>query len=132
MSKFLDRLEQITLGTSASIGFGASRSQKPPGMALVGLVSKNHSKGIQSLTGLVPDATLVSGIDGPSVIKDLGQDLGNEIPWGARLSSVNEKEAQLLEDGGCDLMAFPLQDTAVAAVASEEMARVLCIETATP
>ena len=127
MSKFLDRLEQINLGTPTSMGFGVSRAQKTPGMALVGLVSGNHSEGIQTLTGLVPDAILVSGIDDPSVIKDLGQALGNDIPWGARLSSLNEKEAQALEEGGCDLMAFALQGTTVTAVASEEIARVLCI-----
>jgi len=127
MSKFLDRLEQISLGTSTSIGFGAPRAQKPPGMALVGLVSKDHSKGIKIVTELVPDATLVSGIDDPSAVKELGQALGSDIPWGARLSSLNEKEARIFEDGGCDLIAFPLQGTAVTAVASEEMARVLCI-----
>ena len=127
MSKFLDRLEQINLGTPTSMGFGVSRAQKPPGMALVGLVSGNHSEGIQTLTDLVPDAALVSGIDDPSVVKDLVQAFGSDIPWGARLSSLNEKEAQTFEDGGCDLMAFSLQGTTVTAVASEEIARILCI-----
>ena len=127
MSKFLDRLDQINLGTATSMGFGVSRVQKPPGMALVGLVSADHSEGIKTLSGLVPDATLISGIDDPSAVKDLGQALGSDIPWGARLSSLNEKEAQTFEDDGCDLMAFPLQGTTVVAVASEEMGRVLCI-----
>ena len=54
--------------------------------------------------------------------------LGAKLPWGARLSSLSEEEAQILEDTGCDLMAFPLLGTTVTAVASEEMARVLCIE----
>ena len=128
MSKFLDRLEQINLGTSASMGFGASRTQRPPGMALVGLVSENHSEGMQTLRDLAPDAALVSGIDDASVIKDLSQALGEEIPWGARLSSLDEEAARTFEDSGCDLMAFSLQDTAVSAVSSEETARVLCIE----
>ena len=128
MSKFLDRLEQINQGTSNSIGFGAVRPQKPPGMAFVGLVSGKHSKGIKTLTDVVPDAALVSGIDDPSAVKDLGQALGSGIPWGARLSALSEKEARIFEDSGCDLIAFPLQGTAVTATASEEMARVLCIE----
>ena len=129
MSKFLERLEQINLGTSTSMGFGVSRAQKPAGMALVGLVSKNHSEGVQALADLVPDATLVADIDDPSVIKELGQALGSEIPWGALLSSFDEKKAHILEEGGCDLVAFHLQDTAVNAVASEEIARILCIGT---
>ena len=127
MSKFLDRLEQINQGTSTSMGFGAPRAQKPPGMALVGLVSGDHSQGIQTLADLAPDGALLSGIDDASTAKDLGQALGSEIPWGVRLPALNEEDAQTLEEGGCDLVAFTLEGTAVTAVASEKMAKVLCI-----
>ncbi len=127
MSKFLDRLEQINLGTTATMGFGVSRTQKPPGMALVGLVSGGHAKGIQSLAKAGPDAALVSGLDDPAAVQELANGLGGETPWGVRLPSLNEEQAQALEEGGCDLVALSLQGTTVAAAASENMARVLCV-----
>ena len=128
MSKFLDRLEQINLGTSAPLGFGVSRTQKPPGMALVGLVAGNDAEGIQALAKSGPDAVIVSGLEDPAALEDLAKALDGETPWGARLPSLNEEQAQALEERGCDLVAFSMQGTTVAAVASENMARLLCIE----
>ena len=128
MSKFLDRLEQINLGTSAALGFGVSRTQKPPGMALVGVVSGGHDKGIKTLTDLRPDAVIVSGIEDPSTLEDLAKALDGETGWGAQLQSLNEEQAQALEEKGCDLVAFSIEGTTVTAVASENMARLLCVE----
>ena len=128
MSKFLDRLEQINLGTSATMGFGASRTQKPPGMALVGMVSGNNSENIQALAKSGADAVIVAGLEDPSAVEDLAKALDGETPWGARLPSLNEEQAQALEKSGCDLVAFSMQGTTVTAVASENMARLLCIE----
>ena len=128
MSKFLDRLEQISLGTSAPLGFGVSRTQKPPGLALVGLVSDNNAQGIQALAKSGPDAVIVSGLDDPSAVEDLVKALDGETPWGALLPSLNEEQAQALEEKGCDLVAFSMEGTTVTAVASENMARLLCIE----
>ena len=127
MSKFLDRLEQITMGAPTPMGFGVSRAQRSPGMALVGLVSGSNSEGMHALTEMGVDATLVSGVDGTSVLKELSQVLGSEIPWGVRVASLTEEDAHAFEDGGCDLLEFSLQGTSVAAVASEEIARILGI-----
>ena len=127
MSKFLDRLEEINLGAPAPMGFGAPRTQKTPGMALVGLISGTDSKLRDVLSDLVPDATLISGIDDSAALKELSQSLSGDIPWGTRVSSLTEEDARAIEELGCDMLAFPLQGTPLAAVASEEMARVLCI-----
>ncbi len=128
MSKLLDRMEQINLGASPAMGFGVSRTQKPPGMALVGLVSSGHAKGIKALAKLGPDGVIVSGLDDTSAVEELAKALDGETPWGARLPSLNEEQAQALEKGGGDLVAFAMQGTSVTAVASENMARLLCIE----
>ena len=128
MSKFLDRLEQINLGTTAAMGFGVSRTQKPPGMALVGLASSGHAKGVQALVKLGPDAVLLSGLDDPAAVQDLAKEFDGDTPWGARLEHLDEDQAQALEEGGCDLVALSLQGTTVTAAASENMARLLCVE----
>ena len=128
MSKFLERLEQISRGAPTPLGFGAPRARKTPGMAMVGLVSGAHAEGIGLLAGLGPDAALVSGVDDPPALKKLTQSLGSETPWGARVSSLSEEEARAYEEGGCDLLAFSLRGTSVAAVGSEEMARILCVD----
>ncbi len=128
MSSFLDRLDQIREGVSTPLGFGAPRAQKIPGMALVGLVSREHSKGIALLADLKPDAALVSGVPDPSAVKELVQTLGDSLPWGAKVSALTEENAKALEEAGCDIQAFSLDGTTVAAVGSEEVARILCIK----
>ena len=128
MSKFLDRLEQITQGTPPPMGFKAPRGQKTPGMAFVGLVSEASAEGISLLGDLGPDAILISDAKDTQSVKKSTQTLGSGIPWGSRVSSLSEEEAQALEEGGCDLLAFSLPRTSLAAVASEEMARILCVD----
>ena len=64
MSKFLDVLERIRDGVSAPLGFGATRAEKLPGIALVGLVSGSHAKGIKVAADAAAGAVLVAGAKG--------------------------------------------------------------------
>ena len=46
MNKFLDLLDSIREGAPTPLGFGASRAQKLPGIALIGMVANDHKKTI--------------------------------------------------------------------------------------
>ncbi len=127
MSKFLDRLEQISRSTPTPIGFGVSRAEKTPGMALVALVSSKHATGCRAVAGLAPDAVLLGGIAGPGSIKKLASALP-KVPWGVRSGQLTDESAQAYQESGCDLLAFSLEGTPVAAVSSDEIARVLCLD----
>ena len=128
MSKFLERLEQIYKGVPAPLGFGAPRAPRTPGLALVALISGAHSKGVGLVADLKPDAALFAGVDGQPALKELAQSLGSDLPWGARVHSLTEESAQAYQDAGCDYLAFSLRGTAVAAVGSEELAGILCVD----
>ena len=128
MSKFLDRLEKIRDGAPAPLGFGlGARAEKLPGMALVGLVSSGNAAQAQALAEKRPDGVLLDGAKSASVLKKLKKSL-SAVSWGVRVASMNEAEAQAYQDLGCDLLAFPLQDVSMIAVASDKLARILCIE----
>ena len=127
MSKFLDRLERISLSAPAPIGFGVSRAEKTPGMALVALVSRDHASGCGAIAGLAPDAVLLGSVDGPEFIKELDSDLPS-VPWGVRSGQLTDESAQAYRESGCDLLAFSLEGTPVSAVSSDEIARVLCLD----
>ena len=128
MSKFLDRMEQIGRGTQVPLGFGGARPEKVPGMALVGLITSNYSTGVSAVAELAPDAALVAGDQGQASLSELAQPLGSDLPWGVRVTSMAQEEAQAYRESGCDLLAFPLEGTPVAAVASDEVARILCVD----
>lgn len=126
MSKFLDFLERIRDGAPAPIGFGAARAEKLPGMALVGLVSGDHASGVGVVAEVKPDAVLLAGVNGPEGVKKLTEPLSS-LPWGARVASLTQNEAQAYQDNGSDLLAFTLEGTSASALACDEIARVLCL-----
>jgi hypothetical protein len=127
MSKFLDFLERIRDGAPAPMGFGAARAEeKLPGMALVGLVSGDHATGVGVVSEIKADAALLTGVDSPEGLKKLTESLSS-LPWGARVSSLTQEEAQAYQDNGSDLLAFTLEGTLASALACDEIARVLCL-----
>ena len=62
MSKFLDRMEKISSGVAAPIGFGAGPREKLPGLALVGQVSGDRTAAISLLAQLLPEAAQQHGV----------------------------------------------------------------------
>ena len=127
MSKLLDLLDRIREGAPAPMGFGVTRPVRLPGMALIGLVSQDYAKGMAVVAELSLDAAMVAGADGPEGVKQAGEGLMDK-PWGARVTSLSQDEAQAYQDNGSDLLVFPLEGTAASALANEEIARILCIE----
>ena len=130
MSKFIERLDYIREGAPGAIGFGVQRGQKAPGMALLAIVSGSDAKAVQQVADLNPDGALVSGVDDPVKLKEVCQALGEGIPWGSPVTSLSEDAAAAYEKEGCDLLSFPLQGTSMAAVGSEEVARILQVDPA--
>ena len=128
MSKFLDRMEQIGRGAPAPLGFGVSRPEKVPGMALVGLITSDYSTGVSTVAELEPDAALVAGGTGQASVSELAQPPDSKLPWGVRATSMTSEEVKAYQESGCDLLAFPLEGTPLAAVATDEIARILCID----
>ena len=72
MSKLLDFLERIREGAPVPMGFAVTRPEKLPGMALIGLVSKEYDKGMAAVAKQGLDAAVVSGADGPDGVKQAG------------------------------------------------------------
>ena len=127
MSKFIERMERITQGGPGGMGFGSVRTEKPPGMALVGHISKDHAAGLGAVTELGLDAVLLAGIGGPEELKNLENSLPS-LPWGIHQPSLNEEDSAAYREQGCDLLAFSLADTSAAVIASDDVARVLYTE----
>ena len=127
MSKLLDLLDRIKEGAQTPMGFGVTRPEKLPGMVVIGLVSQDYAKGMAVVADQGLDAAMIAGADGPEEVKKAGEGLKDK-PWGARVTSLSQEEAQAYQDSGSDLLVFPLEGTAASALASEELARILCIE----
>lgn len=129
MSKFIDRLDEIIEGAPARMGFGPARSEKTPGLALIVQVSSSHKEGAATATGVSPDGIIIAGLKGPAQIGEFKDSLSDAI-WGVRTGSLSSEDAKAYLESGCGLLAFQLKGTSIGAVASEDSAKVLCIDPA--
>lgn len=127
MSKFLDNMERITLAGPGGMGFGATRTGKTPGLALIGLVSGSYAKGLGTVSKLGLDAALLAGIENAAGLKRIEKSLPS-VPWGVTTSALTEGSAQDFRDGGCDLLAFSLENTAASALSTDDAARILYVD----
>lgn len=127
MSRFIDRLDRITQGGTSGMGFGSVRSEKTPGLAVVGRVSENHAEGLAAVAEQELDAALLAGLESPEALKGLEKSLPS-LPWGIYTPSLSEEDSQAYIEQGCDMLAFLLAGTSAAAVASEDIAKILYTE----
>lgn len=130
MSKLLDLLQRISDGAPAPLGFGASRSNAVPGLALVGRASRpgtgRRPRGVPD-AGPSLDAVIVDDASGADYLEQLG-DLMGDLPWGPGLASLGADDAQACQDGGADLVAFTLESSAAAATGGEDdLARIVAV-----
>ena len=126
MSSFLDQLERISQNAPTPLGFGVSRAERTPGMALVALVSGNHAEDCAAVAEMAVDGAILWGIDGPAGLDSLKDSLPS-APWGVHCESLTPDDAKAYEEAGCDLLTFGLEGTRASALSSDGLARILRI-----
>ncbi len=129
MSKLLDLLQRISEGSPAPLGFGASRAESLPGLALVGRASRpgtgRRPSGVPDAASSL-DAVIVDGASGADYIKQLG-DLMSDLPWGPGLPAPADEDAQASRDSGADLLSFSLESGVAAISGEDELARLVSV-----
>ncbi|MDE2938672.1 MAG: hypothetical protein OXR67_07095 [Chloroflexota bacterium] len=126
MSKLLDLLQRISDGSPAPLGFGAARTARLPGLALVGLVTSDHQAGLAAAAQAGLDAVLVAGVGSAVDAKSLAES-ASDVPWGICLSALSGEDAQVCADAGADVLAFGLESAASSMAGEDELARILTV-----
>lgn len=140
-SKFLERLDEIREGAPPRLGFGPSRGEKTPGMALVIDIGDKVSDELESAVALSPAAIIINSRYGTD--KRLGPDSeaaayasrvagDSKIPWGGRTDTLGASDAADWREAGADLIVFSLTGTALDAATSRDAARILTLVPQTP
>lgn len=102
MSKLLEKLERVTKGIPAPMGFAASASrEKAPAILWIGAIAKDLHKGAQLLREASADAALLSTAPKTPGLEQATKALGG-IPWGTAPHELNPSHAQSLRDAACD------------------------------
>ena len=129
MSKLLDRLDKLSRGPITSMGFGAAtRTEKLPGMALIGTLSSGRrlAQAATALSKIGADGALIQGNVPDSIPATVAEALKN-VPWGVRVSELTGEHAARYREKGCDFLAFTAEGTQVGALEDEDAGYVLCV-----
>ena len=127
MSKLVSRIEKISRGSPAPIGFGASaRADRTPAMALIGVISGNSTEDAKCLADLDADGALIADANSTEEFSSLAEALGS-TPWGAKVDDLNGETADGLILQGCDFFLVDADSVTVEAAKDERAAFILSL-----
>jgi len=125
MSKLLSKLDKISKGSPAPLGFGAAnREEKVPAMVLVGRLSQNYAQGAARLAKVQVDGALLEGEGLDGKLKDIVGALG-KVPWGIAPRDLDDKQAGALLEEGCDFFLVESEQAKVEAMKADDGAAYL-------
>ncbi|GIT14069.1 MAG: hypothetical protein CM1200mP35_08890 [Chloroflexota bacterium] len=93
---------------------------------MIGLVSKDHAKGVGIVTDEGLDA-LSWGVLVIQRIKSLNR-WSDGQPWGVRVAGLSRDDAQVYQENGSDALVFSIEGTSASALVNDELARFLCVD----
>ncbi len=130
MSKFIDKLKQVSEAAPQPMGFRVTQlaSAKPKMMLVASLAQANIENLAEHVTGadagLLQIAELSSGV---KTIQEISQ-VVPDIPWGEWLKESGQGEVKQMAEAGCDFVVFPAANTSLALFQSDEMGTILEVE----
>ncbi|MFC1940890.1 hypothetical protein ACFLWL_00535 [Chloroflexota bacterium] len=130
MSRFIDKLNQLSRTEPQPIGFKRARPASPkPKMQLVASLAQES---VENLSGYISgaDAGLlrISKLSlGSKTLQKLSQTV-SDIPWGGWLQGNSPREIKQAMKGGCDFVVFPAANTPLAILQNDEVGKILEVE----
>jgi len=131
MSRFIDKLNQVSQVVPQSIGFGRVQpvAEKPKILLIANLTEAS----VDGLTDYVAgaDAGLLNIpklSSGAKTLKEMSQAVP-DVPWGGRLKDIDKDEINQLVETGCDFVVFPAANTPLALLQNDEAGKILEVET---
>ncbi len=130
MSRFIDKLNQVSRVVPQSIGFG--RAHPVPEKPKILLIASLTETSVGGLTNYVvgADAGLLhipKLSSGAKTLKEMSQAVP-DIPWGGWLRNIDKEEIKQMAKAGCDFMIFPAANTPLALLQNDEIGKILEVE----
>ena len=130
MSRFIDRLSQLSRAASQPIGFGIKQPASP--QPKIQLVVSLAQESVDSLTGHVAgaDAGLlrISKLSsGAKALQRISQAV-SDIPWGVWLTDSGQRGIKQMTKVGVDFLVFSATSTPLAIPQDDEVGRILEVE----
>ncbi|MFC1897575.1 hypothetical protein ACFLX8_03305 [Chloroflexota bacterium] len=131
MSRFIDKLNQVSQVVPQSIGFGKAQpvSEKPKILLIANLTEASAGSLADYTVGA--DAKLLhipKLSSGAKNLKEISQTAPN-VPWGGWLKDISKNKMKQMVEAGCDFAVFPAANTPLALLQNDEIGKILEVET---
>ncbi len=129
MSRFIDKLNQLSQLASQPIGFRATVAVSKPKLLLIAGLAQAKSSGVADyVAGADAGLLQVSKLDsGAEAIKEVLQAV-SDIPWGGWLKDVGRDEIAQIVSAGGDFVVFPAASAALATLQDDGVGKILEVE----
>jgi len=130
MSRFIDKLNQVSQTEPQVMGFGAAKKVSPkPKMLLVASLAQADVSGVADYmagadAGLLP---IPKSSSGAGTFQKISQ-VVSDIPWGGWLRDTGEEGIKQVAKVGCDFVVFPAANTSLAILQDGKVGRILQVE----
>ncbi|MFC1983468.1 hypothetical protein ACFLVO_00400 [Chloroflexota bacterium] len=130
MSRFIDKLNQVSEVVPQSIGFG--RVQPVAGKPKILLIANLTEASVDGLADYVAGADvgllhLPKLSSGAKTLKEISQAVP-DVPWGGWLKDISKDKMGQLAEAGCDFVVFPAANTPLALLQNNEAGKILEVE----
>ena len=130
MSRFIDKLNQVSWVVPRSMGFKKAPpvSEKPKILLIASLTQANVSSLADYVAGADAGLLHISKLSPwAKTLKEISQAM-SDIPWGGWLKNVDKGGIKQMAKAGCDFVVFPVANTPLALLQSDEIGKILEIE----
>ena len=129
MSRFIDKLNQVSKAAPQPIGFRARPLSQVPKILLVASLAQPNIDGLTDCVagadaGLLHISKLSSGA---KTLQKICQ-VVSDIPWGGWLKDIGPGEIKQMVKVGCDFVVFPAATTSLAILQDDEVGKILQVE----
>ena len=130
MSKFIDRLNQVSQATPQPMGFARRQpTSAKPRIQLVASVAEGNIDGLADYVAGADAALLhISKLGSDAkTLKKISQAM-SEIPWGMWLGDSAQVKIKQMVKHGCDFVVFPAATTSLSVPRDNEVGKILQVE----
>ncbi len=130
MSRFIDKLNQVSGAMPQRMGFGVAQPVSPePKLLLIASLAQANVDGLAEHVagadaGLLPISKLSSGA---KTLQKICQVVSN-TPWGVWLRDIDRGGIKQIVKVGCDFVVFPAANTSLAILQDDELGKILEVE----
>jgi len=130
MSRFIDKLNQVSRVVPQSIGFGRTQpvSEKPKILLIASLTEASVGGLADYVVGVDAGLLRVPKLSsGAKTLREMSQAVP-DIPWGGWLRNIDRGGIKQMAKAGCDFVVFPAANTPLALLQNDEIGKILEVE----